>query len=270
MERGQQVKGDVRRRAGENSDFPNLCEGCLGENPYVRMQKITFGGTCKMCERPYTMFKWRPGRGEGYNMTEVCQTCSRLKNICQTCILDLQFGLPSQLRDAVLATAKEAISVPVSDVNQEYQNQRQIALLEAGKDPWAGKLTPNDQLLEIARLAKEQREPSRVKIHTLNKKRAHDIAFQDQLISMYADEELEESNDLPLPPGIESVDQLQNTEKSIEKVINKEENTINDVKLDSKVDSKNDKSIVRPPKPAGPPPPWAFKTNKIQSATIIS
>ena len=45
-----------------------------------------------MCDRPYTVFKWRPGRGQGYRQTQVCQTCSKIKNLCQTCILDLQFG----------------------------------------------------------------------------------------------------------------------------------------------------------------------------------
>ena len=86
------IKRDHHIRSWEDNDFPIICESCLGENPYVRMQKIDFGGKCKMCERPYTMFKWRPGRGEGYRKTEICSTCSQLKNICQTCILDLQFG----------------------------------------------------------------------------------------------------------------------------------------------------------------------------------
>ena len=44
-----------------------------------------------MCTRPFTVFKWRP-KGEAYKKTEVCQTCSKLKNICQTCILDLEYG----------------------------------------------------------------------------------------------------------------------------------------------------------------------------------
>jgi hypothetical protein len=45
--------------------------GCLGENPYVRMLIDRYSGTCKMCEKPFTVFKWRPGRGEGYRKTEV-------------------------------------------------------------------------------------------------------------------------------------------------------------------------------------------------------
>ena len=27
-----------------------------------------------------------------FKKTEVCQTCSKLKNVCQTCLLDLEYG----------------------------------------------------------------------------------------------------------------------------------------------------------------------------------
>lgn len=45
--------------------------GCLGDNPYVRMIVDHFSGSCKMCDRPFTVFKWKPGRGGGYRKTEV-------------------------------------------------------------------------------------------------------------------------------------------------------------------------------------------------------
>ena len=93
-ERGLQNKQDSLFNQADNGDFPILCEGCLGDTPYVRMQKMTLAGQCKMCDRPFTVFKWRPGRGEGYRKTEVCQVCAKVKNLCQTCILDLQFGKP--------------------------------------------------------------------------------------------------------------------------------------------------------------------------------
>jgi hypothetical protein len=33
-----------------------------------------------------------------FKKTEVCQTCAKLKNVCQTCLLDLQYGgLPRAL-----------------------------------------------------------------------------------------------------------------------------------------------------------------------------
>jgi pre-mRNA-splicing factor RBM22/SLT11 len=167
-ERGMQVKsftqGDNRIGA-EAAEFPILCETCLGETPYVRMQKIPHGGTCKMCERPFTLFKWRPGRGDGYKMTNVCQTCSKVKNLCQTCILDLQFGLPSQLRDAVLSRADdESIAAPESDANREYHQQQSLVALSSGVGPWQTGETPNDKLLRIARASATNREPARVQI----------------------------------------------------------------------------------------------------------
>ncbi len=51
--------------------FGHVHAGCLGENPYIRMMTDRYGGVCKMCERPFTIFKWRPGRGDGYKKTEV-------------------------------------------------------------------------------------------------------------------------------------------------------------------------------------------------------
>ena len=92
-ERGMQGKADINNVQWDRGDFPILCESCFGDNPYVRMQKQTLGGTCKMCERPFTLFKWRPSRGDQYRKTEICQVCSKVKNLCQTCILDLEYGI---------------------------------------------------------------------------------------------------------------------------------------------------------------------------------
>lgn len=77
----------------------------------------------QICLRPFTTFRWRPGgKGEksccgrccaivllnacGYctgkfRTTEICQTCAKLRNACQSCILDLVYHLPIQIRDQI-------------------------------------------------------------------------------------------------------------------------------------------------------------------------
>uniref|UniRef100_A0A8D0W879 Pre-mRNA-splicing factor RBM22 n=1 Tax=Sus scrofa TaxID=9823 RepID=A0A8D0W879_PIG len=81
------------RQNWEDADFPILCQTCLGENPYIRMTKEKYGKECKICARPFTVFRWCPGVRMRFKKTEVCQTCSKLKNVCQTCLLDLEYGI---------------------------------------------------------------------------------------------------------------------------------------------------------------------------------
>uniref|UniRef100_A0A8C7P3W0 Pre-mRNA-splicing factor RBM22 n=1 Tax=Oncorhynchus mykiss TaxID=8022 RepID=A0A8C7P3W0_ONCMY len=134
-------------------DFPILCQTCLGENPYIRMSKEKYGKECKICARPFTVFRWCPGTRMRFKKTEVCQTCSKMKNVCQTCLLDLEYGLPIQVRDTGLDIKDD---VPKSDVNKEYYTQnaereignsdgtRPVGLL--GKAP-----SSSEMLLKLAR-----------------------------------------------------------------------------------------------------------------------
>ena len=59
-----------------------------------------------------------------YKTTVICQTCAKIKNVCQTCLLDLEFGLPTQVRDTALAVESEA---PTSEINREYFAQNMEA-----------------------------------------------------------------------------------------------------------------------------------------------
>lgn len=126
------ASGKGAAAGGSGDEFPILCETCLGPNPYVRMTRHPWGSACKVCERPFTSFRWRPaGQGTRPKKTEVCQTCARAKNVCQTCLLDLQFGLPVQVRDVSLAAGdRQRTVVPQSDGTREYaaaQSERAIA-----------------------------------------------------------------------------------------------------------------------------------------------
>jgi len=123
------------RKNWEDSDFPILCQTCLGDNPYIRMTKEKFGKECKICTRPFTVFRWCPGAGMRFKKCEVCQTCAKLKNVCQTCMLDLEYGLPIQVRDHALKIKDD---LPRSDVNREYYLQNVDAALANSSDVGPG------------------------------------------------------------------------------------------------------------------------------------
>ncbi|EDO31981.1 predicted protein, partial [Nematostella vectensis] len=142
------------RQNWEDAEFPILCQTCLGDNPYIRMTRETHGRECKICARPFTIFRWCPGARMRFKKTEICQTCSKLKNICQTCLLDLEYGLPVQVRDKSLGLKDE---MPKSDVNKEYYTQnveRELADSDGTSPGGAlqGKANaPSDLLMKLAR-----------------------------------------------------------------------------------------------------------------------
>ncbi|XP_031128434.1 zinc finger CCCH domain-containing protein 49-like [Ipomoea triloba] len=143
---------DVEADGWERSDFPIICESCLGDSPYVRMTKADYDKECKICTRPFTVFRWRPGRDARYKKTEICQTCSKLKNVCQVCLLDLEYGLPVQVRDTALSINSND-AIPKSDVNREYFAEEHDRRARAGIDYESsyGKVRPNDTILKLQR-----------------------------------------------------------------------------------------------------------------------
>lgn len=110
---------DVEQEGWERSDFPIVCETCLGPNPYVRMQRIEYGGTCHISGRPYTVFRWRPGGSDArFKKTIICQDVAKAKNVCQVCLFDLDYNLPVQVRDEALGMADNAL--PESVAGKEF------------------------------------------------------------------------------------------------------------------------------------------------------
>lgn len=103
--------------AWECSEYPILCSRCLGNNPYLRMTREKFGADCKICLKPYTIFRWKPSKSDRFLQTVVCQTCARLKNVCQSCILDIDYCIPVASRDSLV---KVSLNPPQQNANREY------------------------------------------------------------------------------------------------------------------------------------------------------
>ncbi|KAI8871108.1 hypothetical protein GQ42DRAFT_134002, partial [Ramicandelaber brevisporus] len=139
----------------EDADAPIVCETCLGSNPFVRMSKQPLGRPCKICERPFAIFRWSPGPGCKFKKTEICQSCSQLKNVCQTCLLDMETGLPTQVRDTVLDIPDSA-NVK-SDSSRAFFEQRNAILALPSTGGNAGLLTAgeNPSMDLLARMARK-------------------------------------------------------------------------------------------------------------------
>lgn len=98
------------------------------------MTKEAHGKECKICQRPFTVFRWQPGHRARFKKTEVCQMCAKTKNVCQTCILDLEYGLPVQVRDSARCIEQ---NLPRSSINREYNQQLLEQAMSTSKDPTA-------------------------------------------------------------------------------------------------------------------------------------
>ena len=117
-ERGLRIKTGLNANGWEMSDFPIVCEDCLGKNPYIRMLKEIYSRQCRICERPYTFFKWKGNSKERMRETWCCGTCAKIKNICQSCFRDLNLLLPVNIRDKFMD--EKRIDVPLYERSRNY------------------------------------------------------------------------------------------------------------------------------------------------------
>ncbi|GME81156.1 unnamed protein product [Ambrosiozyma monospora] len=132
--------------SGQEDTMPAVCETCLGTNPYVEMIRERNGAECKTCTRPFTTFRWRPEKlnsgsgGSGVKRTMICLTCARSKNCCQSCMLDLTYGIDLTTRDQLLKlagtkTLLNSDSIPKNEVAKRYvANQLDKKYSQLGQD----------------------------------------------------------------------------------------------------------------------------------------
>ena len=158
------VKRDAVKQSWESqsaTEFPLVCETCLGDNPYVRMTVEAHGKKCQICENPFTVFAWQAGTKGRLKRVEICKTCAQTKNVCQVCIYDLQYGLPVKVRDRVLresgggsASASSALTsaVPQSNANRAWFNAQQQRAIEQGNTTTSLNVMAHAQLQDMARM----------------------------------------------------------------------------------------------------------------------
>lgn len=130
------IKRDDNKQKWEDTEFPLVCETCLGDNPYVRMTKEAHGKKCQVCETPFTVFAWQAGSKGRLKRVEICKSCAQAKNVCQVCIYDLQYGLPVKVRDRVLkehGSAGAITAVPQSMANRSWYTAQQERALAQGQ-----------------------------------------------------------------------------------------------------------------------------------------
>lgn len=151
------VKRDDVKQAWEETEFPLVCETCLGDNPYIRMTKEPYGKKCQVCETPFTVFAWQAGTKGRMKRVEICRACAQAKNVCQVCIYDLQYGLPVKVRDRVLretgSSTSMAAAVPQSNANRAWFSAQQQRMIEQGENT-VGQVTDlaHAKLSEMARM----------------------------------------------------------------------------------------------------------------------
>eukprot|EP01064_Diplonema_japonicum_P014495 TRINITY_DN2215_c0_g2_i1.p1 TRINITY_DN2215_c0_g2~~TRINITY_DN2215_c0_g2_i1.p1 ORF type:complete len:313 (+),score=79.53 TRINITY_DN2215_c0_g2_i1:60-941(+) len=148
------AKGGAKFSKGEAaSDFPILCETCLGPSEFVRMIRSEHDKECTVCKRPMTCFRWKPGKDSRYKTTVLCQACSKTKNVCQCCIYDLEYGLPVAVRDAY--AKGDDVQRHLSDVQREYFAERnEVALAKGQLTPHQSGETRHATNTELQKLAR--------------------------------------------------------------------------------------------------------------------
>ena len=116
-ENGCPIRSGLLKEQWEKSEFPILWEVCLGENPYGRMTKKEFDKECKICSKPFTVFRWRPGHKARFKKTEIWQAWA----------LSQKFHSPPPLTNPVLFSN---LHIKLNTTRNTYDKHMSLILLQ--------------------------------------------------------------------------------------------------------------------------------------------
>lgn len=103
-----------------STDIFSICAKCLGDESRIKMIKQVNGDECRQCTLPYTIYRW--GNRKQGNKTIICITCARARHCCQSCLLDITYGIPTDLRDTALEMAGlEPLTKSANPTNREVK-----------------------------------------------------------------------------------------------------------------------------------------------------
>lgn len=99
-----------------NDEPPSICESCLTkETKHIRMVKKPVGAQCKICTIPFSVYQFNLPDKKNLIKTIICKNCSKQRNCCQCCLLDLTWNIPIQLRDQILEMIDNGFSSQKTD-----------------------------------------------------------------------------------------------------------------------------------------------------------
>ncbi|SCU83565.1 LAFA_0D04346g1_1 [Lachancea sp. 'fantastica'] len=120
-------------------DF-SICQDCLGDQ--TRLTRAQNGAECKICTLPFTVYHFKAN--SKVNRTLICHNCSKQRNVCQCCMLDLQWHIPIELRDRILSSV-QGTQVATPEAQNEMM-KRFIALKNGDKYKVGGASVTSDAL----------------------------------------------------------------------------------------------------------------------------
>jgi pre-mRNA-splicing factor RBM22/SLT11 len=105
---------------------------------------------CTISGLAYQSFRWTPAGGR-QKETIISYTVAKERNICQTCLNDMQYGLPVGVRDKILAEVGHVMKRAPESAEGARNHYALIATGSGSKEDTSSALTlTNEELLQSA------------------------------------------------------------------------------------------------------------------------